>query len=310
MNTATYVGIDVSKHRLDVALGSGELVQVSYDETGLHSLLARLSALAPALIVLEATGGLQLRLAGELAAAALPVAVVNPRQVRDFARATGLLAKTDRLDAAILARFAEAVRPEPRPLGDAQSQELKALVARRRDLIAMRTAEKTRLGQAQAPRVRASIAQIIAALDAQIVSLDEDLDRTVRNSPLWRQAETLLRSVPGVGPTLARTLLAELPELGHLTRRQIAALVGVAPLARDSGLMRGRRTIWGGRPSVRHVLYMATLAAVRVAGQMRLTYQRLRAAGKAAKVALVACMRKLITLLNAILRDRTPYHPA
>jgi transposase len=298
MNTSTYVGIDVSKHRLDVALGSGELVQVSYDETGLHSLLARLSALAPTLIVLEATGGLQLRLAGELAAAALPVAVVNPRQVRDFARATGLLAKTDRLDAAILARFAEAVRPEPRPLGDAHSQELKALVARRRDLIAMRTAEKTRLGQAQAPRVRASIAQIIAALDAQIVSLDDDLDRTVKNSSLWRQAETLLRSVPGVGPTLARTL------------RQIAALVGVAPLARDSGLMRGRRTIWGGRASVRHVLYMATLAAVRVAGQMRQTYRRLRAAGKAAKVALVACMRKLITLLNAILRDRTPYQPA
>lgn len=310
MNTSTYVGIDVSKHRLDVALGSGELVQVSYDETGLHSLLARLSALSPALIVLEATGGLQLRLAGELAAAALPVAVVNPRQVRDFARATGLLAKTDRLDAAILARFAEAVRPEPRPLSDAHSQELKALVARRRDLIAMRTAEKTRLGQAQAPRVRASIAQIIAALDAQIVSLDDDLDRTVKNSPLWRQTETLLGSVPGVGPTLARTLLAELPELGHLTRRQIAALVGVAPLSRDSGLMRGRRTIWGGRASVRHVLYMATLAAVRVAGQMRQTYRRLRAAGKAAKVALVACMRKLITLLNAILRDRTPYHPA
>ena len=201
-------------------------------------------------------------------------------------------------------------RSDPRPLSDAQSQELKALVARRRDLIAMRTAEKTRLGQAQAPRVRASIAQIIAALDAQIVSLDDDLDRTVKNSPLWRQTETLLRSVPGVGPTLARTLLAELPELGHLTRRQIAALVGVAPLARGSGLMRGRRTIWGGRASVRHVLYMATLAAVRVAGQMRQTYRRLRAAGKAAKVALVACMRKLITLLNAILRDRTPYQPA
>src|ERR687894_3002404 len=214
MNTSTYVGIDVSKHRLDVPLGPGELVQVSYDAAGLDSLLARLSALTPTLIVLEATGGLQLRLAGELAAAALPVAVVNPRQVRDFARATGLLAKTDRLDAAILARFAEAVRPEPRPLGDAQSQELKALVARRRDLIAMRTAEKTRLGQAQAPRVRASIAQIIAALDAQIVSLDDDLDRTVKTSPLWRQAETLPRSVPGggptlVGPTLARTLLAE-----------------------------------------------------------------------------------------------------
>jgi transposase len=310
MNTSLYVGIDVSKQRLDVALGSGELVQVAYDETGLHSLVARLAALAPALIVLEATGGLQLRLAGELAAAALPVAVVNPRQVRDFARATGLLAKTDRLDAAILARFAEAVRPEPRPLGDAQSQELKALVARRRDLIAMRTAEKTRLGQAQAPRVRASMADIIAALDAQIVSLDKDLERTVKTSPLWRQAENLLRSVPGVGPTLARTLLAELPELGQLTRRQIAALVGVAPLARDSGLMRGRRTIWGGRASVRHVLYMATLTAVRTAGPIGLTYRRLRAAGKAAKVALVACMRKLITLLNAILRDRTPYQPA
>lgn len=310
MNTAPFIGIDVSKQRLDVASTSGEPFHVPYDAAGLRHLVARLAALRPALVVLEATGGLQVRLAGELAAAAVPVAVVNPRQVRDFARATGLLAKTDRLDAAILARFAQAVRPAPRPLGDEASRELKALVARRRDLIAMRTAEKNRLGQAQAPRVRASIAQIIAALDAQIVSLDDDLDHAVKGSPLWRASENLLRSVPGVGPTLARTLLADLPELGQLTRRRIAALVGVAPFARDSGLMRGRRTIWGGRASVRHVLYMATLAAIRSSGSLRAGYQRLRAGGKAAKVALVACMRKLITLLNAILRDRIPYQAA
>jgi len=307
---SSYVGIDVSKRHLDVAVAGGDVFQVAYDEPGLRALGERLGALAPELIVLEATGGLQVRAAGELAAAGWPIAVVNPRQVRDFARATGQLAKTDRLDARIIAAFAAAVRPEPRPLDDETSQILKALVARRRDLIAMRTAEKNRLAQATALKVRASIAEVIAALDAQIVSLEEDLDRAVKTSSLWRQSESLLRSVPGVGPILARTLLAELPELGRLTRRQIAALVGVAPLARDSGFMRGRRTIWGGRASVRAVLYMATLAAVRVNPALAAVHQRLRAAGKPPKVAIVACMRKLLTTLNAILRDQKPYKPA
>lgn len=307
---STYVGIDVSKHCLDVALAQGGAFRVSYDEPGLKALLAQMTALAPQLIILEATGGLQIRAAGELAAAGLPVAVVNPRQVRDFARATGLLAKTDRLDAQILARFAAAVQPEPRPLDDEASLALKALVARRRDLIAMRTAEKNRLAQAQDRVVRASIEEMLALINAQLVTLDDDLDRAVKTSPIWRQAENLLRSVPGVGPTLARTLLAELPELGRLTRRKIAALVGVAPVPRDSGLMRGRRTVWGGRAPVRTTLYMATIASIRINPVLRATYQRLKATGKPSKVALVACMRKLITMLNAILRDQTPWQTA
>lgn len=269
-----------------------------------------MTALAPQLILLEATGGLQIRAAGELAAAGLPVAVVNPRQVRDFARATGLLAKTNRLDAQILARFAAAVQPEPRPLDDAASLALKAPVARRRDLIAMRTAEKNRLAQAQDRVVRASIEEMLALIQAQLVTLDDDLDRAVKTSPIWRQAENLLRSVPGVGPTLACTLLAELPELGRLTRRKIAALVGVAPVPRASGVMRGRRTVWGGRAAVRTTLYSATTASIRINPVLKATYQRLKAAGKPSKVALVACMRKLITMLNAILRDQTPWQPA
>lgn len=304
---STYVGIDVSKHHLDVALSSGEAFRIAYDEPGLQQLRERLGSVAPALVVLEATGGLQVRVAGELAAAGLPVAVVNPRQVRDYARATGVLAKTDRLDAALIARFAKAVEPPQRPLDDAASQTLKALIARRRDLIAMRTAEKNRLGQARDPRVRTSIVALIAALDAQLVELDADLETTVKTSPLWRRSEDLLRSVPGIGPIVARTLLAELPELGHLTRRRIAALAGLAPFARDSGLLRGRRTIFGGRASVRTVLYMATLSAIRTNTTLKHTYRHLRDAGKPAKVAITACMRKLITILNAIIRDHSPY---
>ena len=276
----------------------------------MQALLAQMTALAPQLILLEATGGLQIRAAGELAAAGLPVAVVNPRQVRDFARATGLLAKTNRLDAQILARFAAAVQPEPRPLDDAASLALKALVARRRDLIAMRTAEKNRLAPAQDRVVRASIEEMLALIQAQLVTLDDDLDRAVKTSPIWRQAENLLRSVPGVGPTLACTLLAELPELGRLTRRKIAALVGVAPVPRASGVMRGRRTVWGGRAAVRTTLYSAATASIRINPVLKATYQRLKAAGKPSKVALVACMRKLITMLNAILRDQTLWQPA
>jgi transposase len=272
------------------------------------ALVERLSALAPTLIVLEATGGLEVRIAGALAAAGLPVAVVNPRQVRDFARATGKLAKTDRLDAEAIARFAEAVRPPVRPLQDTAGLTFKALVARRRELVAMRVAEQNRLGATSTGRVRQSLLAVIEVLERQIAALD--IDRQVRDSPAWRAREDLLRSVPGVGPTTARTLIAELPELGELTRRCIAALVGVAPINRDSGQMRGRRTVWGGRSEVRATLYMATLAAVRANPTITGFYRRLRQAGKPGKVALTACMRKLVVILNAMLRERASWRHA
>ena len=254
--------------------------------------------------MLEATGGFEVDVAGALAAAGLPTAVVNPRQVRDFARATGLLAKTDQLDAQALAHFAEAVRPEPRPLPDAQAQELSALLLRRRQLVDMLTAEKNRVSLAAA-RIRPQIQTHIAWLQQQLADLDRDLGQLIRSSPVWRAKDDLLRSVPGVGPVLATTLVASLPELGTLTRQQIAALVGVAPLNRDSGTWRGRRTVWGGRAHVRAVLYMSTLVAVRHNPALRAFYERLRHAGKLPKVALTACMRKLLTILNAMLKHQT-----
>jgi transposase len=300
-----FVGIDVSKQHLDVAVRpSGETWTVPHDEAGLSALVTRLRALAPTLIVLEATGGLEVALASALATAPLPVAVVNPRQVRDFAKSTGTLAKTDRLDAQCLAHFADAVRPQARPLPDAQAQELSALLQRRRQLVDMLTAEKNRF-QAAAGRIRPQIQAHIDWLQRQIRQFDDDLRDLIRASPLWRETEDLLRSAPGVGPVLATTLVAALPELGTLTRQQIAALVGVAPLNRDSGTLRGRRTVWGGRAQVRTVLYMSTLVAVRHNPVLAVFYQRLRAAGKAPKVALTACMRKLLTILNAMLKHRT-----
>ena len=308
-STAPFVGIDVSKSQLDVAVRpSGETWAVAHDEAGLSALVPRLQTLGPTLIVLEATGGLEVALAGALAAAPLPVVVVNPRQVRDFARSTGALAKTDRLDAQILARFAEAVRPEPRPLPDAQAQELSALLQRRRQLVDMLTAEKNRL-QAAPRRIRPQIQAHIDWLQRQISQFDDDLRTLVRSTPLWREKDDLLRSTPGVGPVLATTLVAALPELGTLTRHQIAALVGVAPLNRDSGTLRGRRTVWGGRAHVRAVLYMSTLVAVRHNPVLAAFYLRLRAAGKVPKVALTACMRKLLTILNAMLKHRTRWAP-
>lgn len=307
--TAPFVGIDVSKHQLDIALHpSGEAWTVAYDEPEVSALGTRLRALAPTLIVLEATGGLEGPVVGALAAAGLPVAVVNPRQIRDFARATGLLAKTDRLDAQVLAQFAAAVRPALRPLPDAQAQELTALVQRRRQLVEMLTAEKTRLPLA-ARRIRPQVQAHIDWLHAQLAQFDDDLRQLIRTSPLWRAKDDLLRSAPGVGPVLAATLLAALPELGTLTRRQIAALVGVAPLNRDSGTLRGRRTVWGGRAQVRAVLYMGTLVAIRHNGVLAAFYQRLRAVGKAPKLALTACMRKLLTILNAMLTHHTRWAP-
>lgn len=307
--TASFVGIDVSKHQLDVAVRPrGETWTVAHDEAGLSALVARLRALAPTLIVLEATGGLEVALAGALATATLPVAVVNPRQVRDFARSTGTLAKTDRLDAQLLAQFADTVRPEPRPLPDAQAQELTALLQRRRQLVEMLTAEKNRLALASR-RIRPQLQAHIEWLHKQIAQFDDDLRQLVRASPLWREKDDLLRSAPGVGPVLATTLLAALPELGRLTRQQIAALVGVAPLHRDRGTLRGRRTVWGGRAHVRAVLYMSTVVAMRHNPVVAAFYHRLRAAGKAPKLALTACMRKRLTILNAMLKHHTHWAP-
>ena len=302
-----YVGIDVAKERLDVAQRpSLEGWRVANDERGIAELVARLVQLKPALVVLEATGGMELPLVGALAAAGLPVVVINPRQAREFARATGRLAKTDAIDAQVLAQFAEAVRPQLRPLPDAAAQELSALMTRRRQLIEMLTAEKNRL-RAAARAVRPDIQEHIHWLERRLADLDGDLSQTIRSSDIWREKDDLLQSAPGVGPVVSTTLLADLPELGTLNRKEIAALVGVAPLNRDSGTLRGRRTVWGGRSKVRAALYMATLVATQRNPVIRTFYQRLLSAGKPKKVALTACMRKLLTILNAILRSRTPW---
>lgn len=304
-----FVGIDVSKASLDVAVHRpAARWAVDYTEADRTALVARLTALAPALIVLEATGGLESPLVGALATAGLPVVVVNPRQVRDFAKATGHLAKTDTLDAAVLAHFAAAVQPPVRPLPAAATQGLAALVTRRRQLVDMLTAERNRLSCA--PKVLHQELQAhIRWLERRLTALDTDLDQAIRTSPVWRAQEDLLRSVPGVGPIVARTLLAQLPELGTLSSKTIAALVGVAPLNRDSGLFRGRRMVWGGRATVRAVLYMGALVGVRHNPVLRAFYQRLRAAGKLPKVALTACMHKLLTILNALLTQHRRWDP-
>lgn len=310
---ACYVGIDVAKARLDIAVRpSGEQWVAANDEAGIEVLCEQLQALrpAPALVVLEATGGREIAVSAALAAGDLPVAVVNPRQVRAFAQAIGQLAKTDALDAALLAHFAEAVRPTPRPLPDAVAQEFAALLARRRQLVSMQTAERQRLDTALLA-VRPHIERHLAWLAQELADLDRTLRERVQASPLWREREDLLRSVPGVGPATAFTLLADLPELGTLDRKAIAALVGVAPLNRDSGTWRGRRGVWGGRARVRSALYMAALVATRHNPVIAAFYQRLCAEGKPKKLALTACMHKLLTILNAILRHGTPWlvHP-
>jgi transposase len=305
-----FVGIDVAKHRLEVHLRpSGESFTIDYREEEVAALVERLVALEPTLIVLEATGGLEVRLAAALAAAALPVAVVNPRQVRSFARAMGRLAKTDRLDAKVIARFAEAVRPPVRPLPDETTRHLGALVARRRQLLAMLVAERNRR-QAADRALHERIDAHLRWLENALAEIEGDLDGAVRDSPVWRAKEELLRSVPGVGPVSARTLLAQLPELGSLTRRQVAALVGVAPFNRDSGKMRGRRTIWAGWAALRACLYMAAVAARGSNPVIASFYRRLRLAGKPAKLALTACMRKLVVTLNAMLRTNTAWKQA
>ena len=303
--SSIFIGIDVSKARLDVAIRpSGESESVANDKTGIKALVKHLGEIQPALIVLEATGGVERQLTRALASAELPVVVVNPRQVRDFAKATGQLAKTDAIDAVVLARFAETVRPVLRPLPDEVTLELRALIARRRQIAEMMVAERNRLrGASQSVTKR--IDAHIRWLEAELQRADKDLDQSIRQSPIWQENEDLLRTVPSIGPVISRTLLAELPELGQLNRKQIAALVGIAPLNWDSGTLRGRRAIWGGRASVRAVLYMAALVASRHNTVMRVFYKRLRDAGKAPKVALVACMRKLLTILNAMIKHKT-----
>ena len=304
-----FVGIDVSKDRLDVAVRpTGKTWQVPYDAEGISSLVGNLRELVPQLVVLEATGGMELAVAGELALADVPIAVVNPRHVRDFARAAGKLAKTDALDAQVLAHFAEAMQPEPRPLPDATTQELKALVARRRQLVEMITAEKNRMRTATRS-IRPKVQEHVRWLEEDLQNLDQDLGDFMRSSPMWKDKDELLRSTPGVGPVLSMTLLSDLPELGALNRGEIAALVGVAPFNRDSGTLRGKRTVWGGRSQVRAALYMAALVATRYNPVLRDFYQRLCAAGKPKKVALTACMRKLLTILNVMVRDNRHWNP-
>jgi transposase len=305
-----FVGIDVAKDRLDVQVHpSGESFTLTRTPDGLADLVARLQAIAPTLVVLEATGGFEITVAAALAAAGLPLAVVNPRQIRDFARATGKLAKTDALDAAAIARFAEAIRPEPRPLPDAAARELGELVARRRQVIEMMVAERNRGRQVQSRRLRQRIERHLAHLQQELAAIEADLDATIRGSPIWREREDLLKSVPGIGDVTARSLLAELPELGALGRKPIAALAGLAPFNRDSGRWRGRRMIGGGRAGLRSALYMAALVASRRNPLIAAFYRRLRAAGKPAKLALTAAARKLLTMLNAMLRDNRRWDP-
>jgi transposase len=308
--TPTYAGIDVAKDRLDVMLRpSGEYVEATNDERGIRSVVCRLRKENVALAVLEATGGLEQPAAADLALAGVPVAIVNPRQVRDVrGLAIGKLAKTDRIDAAVLAHFAEAVRPKPRPLADEHARELSAVVLRRRQILAMTTAEANRARTAP-KAVRKRIEAHLRWLRKELARVDGELERVVKESLVWKERVALLMSVPGVGPTLSATLLAELPELEYLDRRRLAALVGVAPLNRHSGTQRGIRTVWGGRSGVRTTLYMATLCATRHNPAIREFYGRLVASGKPKKVALTACMRKLLTILGAILRNRTPWQP-
>jgi transposase len=302
-----FVGIDVSKARLDVALRPGNKdLSVTNNQSGLAALIKRLRTLQVNRVVLEASGGYEIVAASELAAANLPVVVVNPRQVRDFARATGRLAKTDKIDAEVLAHFAQLIQPQIRPLPDAQSRELMALVARRRQVVEMLTAEGNRQGRAVAALTRA-IAAHVRWLRKQLGELDVVLEHAIRRSPAWCEKARLLRSVPGIGNVTVTTLLAHLPELGTLNRRAIAALVGVAPFNHDSGKLRGTRAIWGGRAQVRAVLYMCTLVASRRNPVVQAFYARLLAAGKKPKVALTACMRKLLVILNTMLRDQTPW---
>lgn len=304
-----FVGIDVAKDTLDVAVRpTAETWQVANDAAGISALVEQMQTLAPTLVLLEATGGFEGPLLAALAVATLPVVRANPRQVRAFAQAVGILAKTDRLDASVLAHFAEAVKPIPRALPDAATQELSALLVRRRQVVDMLTAERNRLGTAP-PRIQEAIQQHITWLEGQRSSLEDALMYAIQQSAVGQAKEAVLRSIPGVGPVLSQTLLGQVPELGTLRHKQVAALVGVAPFNRDSGTWRGRRMVWGGRGAVRAVLYMGTLVATRFNPVIKAFYTRLLAAGKGKKVALTACMRKLLTIMNAMIRDMIPWQP-
>jgi transposase len=300
-----FIGIDVSKEKLDVAVRpTGEFMSFSNNEDGISCVVDFVKSFAPSLVVLEATGGLETAVVGMLADKSLPVVVVNPRQVRDFAKATGKLAKTDEIDAHLIARFGEAVRPEIRPLKDQDAQKLTALITRRRQIVEMITAEKNRLNTA--PKWTSKDIQTnIAWLEKCLKKVDKDLKNLLKKSPVWREKDEILQSTPGVGPVLSMTLLSGLPELGTLNRKEIAALVGVAPLNRDSGLFRGKRMIWGGRANIRSVLYMSATCAMRFNPTIRIFYERLRLAGKIHKVAITACMRKLLVILNTMIKNRT-----
>jgi transposase len=306
-----FVGIDVSKDRLDVAVRpGGELFAVERNATGLELLVARLRELSPRIVALEATGGFETVVAATLAAAGLPVAIVNPAQIRAFAKAIGQRAKTDPIDAGVIAHFAEATKPEPRPLPDQATRLLADLVARRRQIIEMIVAERQRERRITIPRLKKSITRLLKALEKELATVDSDIDDAVRGSPAWREKEDLLASVPGVGPTIARTLIAELPELGQLGRKEIAALAGLAPFTRQSGQWRGRSFIGGGRTAVRSAVFMGAMVAKKHNPVLKAFFDRLVAAGKPKMVALIAVARKLLTILNAILRDNRPWQIA
>ncbi len=306
----SFCGIDVAKAHLDVAVRregrTQKQWQVNNDEAGHQELVKRLKAESPTLIVMEATGGYESAVAAVLGAAGLMLAVINPRQGRDFAKANGQLAKTDKQDAALLAHFAQAIRPAARPLPDEQQQHFAALLARRRQIVEMHTAEHNRLGVA-APDLRERIRKHLDWLETELQQLDDDLHDQIRSSPAWREKDDLLQSVKGVGTVTSLTLLAMVPELGSLSRKSIAALIGLAPFPRDSGQRKGSRVIWGGRAEARRVLYMATLSAIRHNPVIHAFYQRLRKAGKLKKVAVVACMRKLLVILNSLMKTRQPW---
>ena len=305
-----FVGVDVSQEQLDYAVRpTGEHGHIPNTETGVVELVKQLVVVHPTLIVLEATGGLELAATAALISAGCPVAVVNPRQVRDFAKATGELAKTDRIDASLLAHFAEAIRPRVQELPDEQAQRLKALLTRRRQILEMLVAERNRLALAH-PDVQGRLQEHIRWLEQDFDQLNRDLDHEIRTSPLWHEHDQLLQSVPGVGKVLSTTSLGYLPELGVLDRKAIAALVGVAPFNCDSGKFKGKRRVWGGREQVRYALYMAALSATRFNPVIRAFYQRLRQAGKPFKVAITACMHKLLVILNAMMKHQTYWSPA
>jgi transposase len=305
-----FVGIDVSKSTLDVCIEPDEkTLHVAYDEAGIKQIVDRLKEVSPTLIVIEATGGLEIRIATELASKGLQVAVINPRQARDFAKATGRLAKTDQVDAAMLAAFAKAIRPQARPLRDEDTCALNDMVSRRRQLIDMRVQETLRLGTAASKPLQKNLSKHIAWLDKQIAEIDADLTKRLRNSDVWRIKDDMLRGIPGVGAVTTLTVLAKCPELGTLNRREIAALTGVAPLANDSGKHRGKRFIWGGRADVRAVLYMAAVSAIRCNEPIKAFAERLKKAGKPPKVVIVACMRKLLTIMNSMLKNNEPWSP-